>query len=175
MDSDLLGRKPRFEHPLICGCQGFRVDDPNDANMRPPPRQLIGEGEDGEIIEDTRILDNVPQSSLGRRKYFSSSDNLERFYFETNYMYTFEFYSNFFSPMRHRIEIAPFFSFHMIKYFNGYPLFFSMGKDKDSGEYLFATEIWHKGLLDYDTKPLTKKKFSFKRRSIESKLDEGVD
>ena len=29
----------------------------------------------------------------------------------------------------------------------------AMAKDKDTGCYLWATEMWHKKLLDYDTKP----------------------
>ena len=29
----------------------------------------------------------------------------------------------------------------------------AMAKDKDTGNYLWATEMWHKKLLDYETKP----------------------
>jgi hypothetical protein len=54
-------------------------------------------------------------------------------------------------------------------------LFFAMAKDKDSGEYLLATEIWHRRLLDYEEKTSTTKRFSFKRRSNQNKLDHDID
>jgi hypothetical protein len=83
---------------------------------------IIGENDTGGIIENTTILgDQVPNSSEQRRKFFSKLENLQNFYFETEYLYTFEFYSNFFSPTKHRIELAPFFSFDLIPYFNGIP------------------------------------------------------
>lgn len=34
-------------------------------------------------------------------------------------------------------------------------LFFAMAKIKDSEDYLFATELWHKRILEYDVKPTT--------------------
>jgi len=120
-NSDLFAQKPRFEHPLICGCQGFRIDEAVDANLY-LPHQLMGEDEHGKIIENTQILGHeVPKSSERRRKYFSKHENLEKYYFEPAYIYTFEFYSNWFSPMRYRIEVAPFFSFDLVQYFNGCP------------------------------------------------------
>jgi hypothetical protein len=117
----LFAQKPRFEHPLICGCQGFRIDE-GHADLH-APHQLIGEDEHGQIIENTQILGKeVPKSSERRRNYFSKLENLKKYYFEpATYIYTFEFYSNWFSPMRHRIEIAPLFSFDLVQYFNGCP------------------------------------------------------
>lgn len=32
-------------------------------------------------------------------------------------------------------------------------LFMAMAKEKGSGEYLWATEMWHKRLLNYEEKP----------------------
>lgn len=83
---------------------------------------IIGENETGGIVEDTTMLGGeVPSSSEQRRKFFSKLENLQNYYFETEHLYTFEFYSNFFSPTKHRIELAPFFSFDLIPYFNGIP------------------------------------------------------
>lgn len=97
--------------------------------------------------------DSVPSDGVARRKYFAKNSNLERYYFEPDLCYTFDFFANFFSPARHRLEISPFFSVDLIPYFNGYPLFMSMAKEKDSNEYLWATEMWHKRLLNYDESP----------------------
>lgn len=119
--SDLFADKPRFEHPLISGCQCFRVDKIVSLHNCAQDT-LIGETEAGDIIEDTTLLGNeVPSSSERRRKYFSKQKNLQKYFFETNYVYTFDFCSNFFSPARHRLQLAPIFSFDLIPYFNGCP------------------------------------------------------
>jgi len=34
-------------------------------------------------------------------------------------------------------------------------LFFAMAKIKDSEDYLFATELWHRRILEYNVKPTT--------------------
>ncbi len=96
----------------------------------------MGEGERGDIIEDCSLLqyNNRNGNGIGdmqvvpkyspekRRKFFCIKENLEKYYFEPHdYVYTFDFYANFFSPARHRLEITPFFSFDLIPYFNGQP------------------------------------------------------
>lgn len=120
--SDLFADKPRFEHPLICGCQHFRVDKLTSFDEVTSDDKLLGEGERGEIIEDSSLLGLVPKCSEKRRKFFCKQENLESYYYEPNdYLYTFDFYANFFTPARHRLEITPFFSFDLIPYFNGQP------------------------------------------------------
>jgi len=42
-----------------------------------------------------------------------------------------------------------------------------MAKDKDSGEYLFATEVWHRRLLDYEETTSTN------RFSLKQDVDQG--
>ncbi|KAL3781224.1 hypothetical protein HJC23_003541 [Cyclotella cryptica] len=151
-ECDLFSEQPKFEHPLLAGCQSFRIDRLDHIKDR---HEIHGIGEDGNVIEDTSLLEDsgVPDDGVARRKYFAKNSNLERFFFETEFVYTFDFYSNFFSPARHRLELTPFFSVDLIPYFNGYPLFMSMAREKCSGEYLWATEIWHKRLLNYDVSP----------------------
>lgn len=150
----MFSEAPRFEHPLLAGCQSFRIDRPEDIEGL-PVSELHGIGEDGNVIENTALLedDDIPQDGVARRKYFSKNCNLERYYYETEFIYTFDFFANFFSPARHRLELTPFFSIDLIPYFNGYPLFMSMAKEKTSGEYLWATEMWHKRLLNFDECP----------------------
>lgn len=150
-DCDLLSNEPRFEHPLLAGCQSFRVDRPEDLEGL-LDGDMYGVGDDGNVIEDTSLLedDSIPQDGVARRKHFAKNSNLEMHYFEPDLVYTFDFYANFFSPARHRLELNPFFGVDLIPYFNGYPLYMSMAKEKDSQEYLWATEMWHKHLLIYD-------------------------
>ncbi len=153
-ECDLFSDKPRFEHPLLAGCQHFRVDRPEDIDEM-PDSHFYGIGEDGNVMENTFLLGDVevPDDGVARRKYFSKTSNLEKYHFETDFVYTFDFFSNFFAPYRHRLELTPFFSIDLIPYFNGYPLFMSMAKEKSSGKYLWATEIWHKRLLNHDEPP----------------------
>ena len=83
---------------------------------------LYGEGPNGEIIEDSSLLgDEVPSTSEKRRKYFAKEENLVKYFFEPNFLYTFEFYANFFVPSKYKLEVTPFFSIDLIPYFNGYP------------------------------------------------------
>eukprot|EP00986_Skeletonema_menzelii_P020590 scaffold31714_cov148-Skeletonema_menzelii.AAC.4 len=151
-ECDFLAEKPFFRHPLIAGCQHFRIDKVTDFSAED---ELHGISTDGNVIEDTCLLNDakIPQDGAGRRKFFSKNSNLSRFYFEPDLMYTFDFYSDFFSPTKFSLEMAPLLSIDIMRYFNGYPLFLSMAKDKSKGEYLWATEIWHKRLLNYEETP----------------------
>jgi hypothetical protein len=153
-ECDFFSDEPRFEHPLLAGCNHFRVDIPEDVEGV-SESDIHGIGDDGNVIEDTTLLDDaaIPSDGVSRRKYFAKNCNLEKYYYEPELLYTFDFYANFFSPMRHRLELTPFFSIDLIPYFNGYPLFMSMARDKNSGQYLWATELWHKRLLDFDETP----------------------
>ena len=56
---------------------------------------MYGVGDDGNVIEDTSLMndDSIPQDGVARRKFFSSVSNLERYYFETDLVYTFDFVS----------------------------------------------------------------------------------
>ena len=119
-NSDLFCEQPRFEHPLIAGCQNFRVDPISSFSSN---GSIVGLDERGGIIEDTSLLedDTIPKEPELRRKFFAKQENLKQFYFEPNLLYTFEFYANFFSPIKHKLEITPFFSLDLSPYFNGYP------------------------------------------------------
>ena len=153
-ECDFLSDAPFFQHPLLAGCQHFRIDKANDLNKSSTQDELHGLGADGNIKEDTSLLndDNIPKDGAGRRKFFSKQSNLSRFFFEPDMVYTFDFFSNYFSPSTFSLEIGPM-SIDLVPYFNGFPLFLSMAKDKSSGEYLWATEIWHKRLLNYQETP----------------------
>ncbi|KAL7541351.1 hypothetical protein ACHAXR_010849 [Thalassiosira sp. AJA248-18] len=173
-DCDLFSEEPRFEHPLLAGCQHFRVDRPEDI-VGLDGGDMHGVGPDGNIMEDTRLLedDSVPQNGVDRRKHFAKNSNLERHYFEPNLVYTFDFFANFFSPARHRLELTPFFSVDLTPYFNGYPLFMSMAREKDGQEYLWATEMWHKKLLNFDESPGRLARF-FSSKSQDENIAETV-
>eukprot|EP00957_Ditylum_brightwellii_P135178 10306421-Ditylum_brightwellii.AAC.1 len=76
--SDLLSEEPRFEHPLIAGCQCFRVDriEAFGETSEGIPFEEIFEKK---LVEDTRLLGDsrIPQESDARRKFFSKKKNLE--------------------------------------------------------------------------------------------------
>ena len=149
-ECDFLSDNPFFHHPLLAGCQNFRIDRATEVVLG--SEEILGLGDDGNVIEDTSLLNDseIPKDGAGRRKFFSRSNNLSRFYFEPEeFIYTFDFYSNFFMPLKYSLELGPL-SLDLLPYFNGYPLFLSMAKDKNNGEFLWATEIWHKRLLNYD-------------------------
>jgi len=156
---DLFSETPRFEHPLVTGCQFFRVDRVEDIDSEYFDNhnhcRIWGQSETGEIIEDLSLLNDpaIPKNAEKRRKYFNKKENIEKFFFEPDLVYSFDFFANFFSPARHCLELTSFFHVDLIPYFNGYPLFMAMAKDKTTGKYLWGTEMWHKRLLCYNTKP----------------------
>jgi hypothetical protein len=154
-ECDFLTDKPSFHHPLLAGCQHFRIDKAEDLSNIATEDELHGIGADMNVQEDTALLndENIPRDGPGRKRFFSKSSNLSRFFFEPALIYTFDFYSNFFSPTKYSLEMGPFLSIDLIPYFNGLPLFLSMAKIKSSGEFLWATECWHKRLLNYHETP----------------------
>jgi hypothetical protein len=154
-ECDFLTDKPSFHHPLLAGCQHFRIDKAEDLSNIATEDELHGIGADMNVQEDTALLndENIPRDGPGRKRFFSKSSNLSRFFFEPAFIYTFDFYSNFFSPTKYSLEMGPFLSIDLIPYFNGLPLFLSMAKIKSSGEFLWATECWHKRLLNYHETP----------------------
>jgi len=151
-ESRLAGDKPKFEHAIINGCQHFRVEDPNQKGAI---FNLMTDAEDGNIVEENSLLNDpsVPKDGEKRKKYFAKLENLVKFHYETEYVYTFNFYANFFNMAKYSFELTPFVSIDLAPFFNGYPIYMAMLKDSSSDENIIATEIWHKRLLDYDQKP----------------------
>jgi len=150
-ECDLESGEPKFEHPLLAGCQLFRIDDPQRSRVP----DIASFHFKSELMEDSSLLGDasVPQESQARRKYFSQTENLSKFYFEPGLIYTFDFYSNFFSPKRYALEMNSFFHVSLMPFFNGYPIFMALAKHKQSGFFLWGTEMWHSRLLNYDEKP----------------------
>lgn len=151
-DSRLGADEPIFEHALINGCQHFRIDDPGRSG---PMFDLFTGAKDGNIVEDTSLLNdpNVPKDSEKRKRYFSKLENLQKFYYEPEYVYTFNFYANFFNMTRYSFDLTSFFRIEVAPFFNGYPVFMAMLKDKTTDEFILATEMWHRQLLEFDEKP----------------------
>lgn len=85
----MFSETPQFEHPLLAGCQSFRIDHPEKLDYN-DTQCLIGANERGDIIEDTSLLNDpsIPEDSVSRKKFFSKTENLEKYFFETEYIYT---------------------------------------------------------------------------------------
>eukprot|EP00592_Proboscia_alata_P008141 CAMPEP_0194367070 /NCGR_PEP_ID=MMETSP0174-20130528/15173_1 /TAXON_ID=216777 /ORGANISM="Proboscia alata, Strain PI-D3" /LENGTH=350 /DNA_ID=CAMNT_0039142639 /DNA_START=79 /DNA_END=1131 /DNA_ORIENTATION=+ len=150
---DLDSSTPYFEHSLVSGCQHFRADNANTENEDGlAPLSYIND--EGDVIEDTSLVGiGIPKDPEKRKKYFSKRKNLEKYYFQPGLVYTFDFYANFFNPKNHSLELTKFFCIDISPYFNGYPIFLAMARDKETGNYLWATEMWHERLLHIDQKP----------------------
>lgn len=167
-ECDLFSSKPMFEHPLICGCNSFRID-PYDPKVEALDK-IIGTDGSGQVIEDISLLNDadIPKNGEKRKKYFSKNKTLKKYFYEPDKLYTFEFYSNWFNPLDFRLDLAPpILSFDLTPYFNGYPLLFAMAKEKSSNEYLFATEIWHRKLLQFEVAKTEPKRLTFRRKNCE--------
>jgi len=151
-ESKLGSETPKFEHAIINGCQHFRVEDPSQENLI---FNLTTDAKNGTIIEENALLNdpNVPKDGEKRKRYFAKLENLEKFYYETEYVYTFNFYANFFNMSKYAFEVTPFMSLEIAPFFNGYPIFMAMLKDSSDETYILATELWHKRLLDFNQKP----------------------
>jgi len=168
--------RPRFEHPLVSGCQSFRVDQVTSEvkSFVESGKTIFGENAHGEVEEETSLLGNdVPRDAAKRRKFFSKKKNAEKFYFEPGLLYTFDFYCNFFCPLKYRLEVTPLFRPEVSPYFNGYPLFISVAKDKSTGEFFWATEVWHRRLLNFEDKPQNgvSRFFAFGRNSSKATVE----
>ena len=141
---DVFCDTPYFLSPLVNTCQGFAVEtDETKQNVFGSPKNRWS------IVEDTKLLGpEVPRDSEKRRKYFAVASNLEKYWFEPDLFYTFDYFQHFMDMSCMRFIVTNFLGFDCSGIVGRQPLQLSMAKDMDGGGHFWNFEIWHKAFME---------------------------
>ena len=135
LDSD----QPHFEATLGGTSKVVRADMPGDepdimsVNIQEDCTLFGGEFDQGKYVSTKR-----------RQKLFSDPNNSDQFIYDTEKVYTFEFYEDKFSGPVYGLDLG-FMTFQLESHLDGQPLQ-RLAKMRD-GRYLWSFQIWHEKLL----------------------------
>jgi len=130
--------QPFMEATLLGTSQVVRGDEPgNEPNITC-----------NDIEEDCSIFggafSNGNVSSSRRKRIFSNPAKCKQYTFDTDTVYTFEFYQNLFDVESYSLDLG-FVKLGAINVLNGQPIQW-LGKTRD-GRYLWSFQLWHRKLL----------------------------
>jgi len=131
--------RPHVEAPLGGTSQVVRGDEPgNEPNIACRT-----------IAEDCSVLGGIFEkgnvSASRRKRLLSNPAKCEGYAFDTETVFTFEFYQNLFDAQTYSLDLG-FAKIGCSNVLNGQPIQW-LGKMKD-GRYLWSFQIWHEKLLD---------------------------
>lgn len=130
--------QPYISATLLETTQIFRGDQPgNEPNIANHNIQ-----EDSSILGGVFATDTVPASR--RKRIFSNPTTCPKFTFDTETVYTFEFYQNSFDARSYSLNLG-FTKLALSKVFDHQPIQW-LGKMRD-GRYLWSFQIWNESLL----------------------------
>ena len=147
--ADVFAEEPYFLSPLVNTCQGFAVERPSDK------QDILGSASNKWTIkENTALLGaEVPRDGEKRRKFFATSQNLERFFFEPDLVYTFDYYQHYMDMKTMKFIVTSFLQFDVASVLGKQPMQLSMAKHMDGDGYFWNFEVWHNSLVEgKDTK-----------------------
>jgi hypothetical protein len=141
---DVFSDEPYFLSPLVNTCQGFAVEKPGSQ------QDIAGNAENKWAIhENTELLGaEVPKDGEKRRKFFATNENLQRFHFEPDLVYSFDGYQHFMDLNSMRFVVTSFLGFDISKIIGKQPMQLSMAKNMAGEGYYWNFEVWHKTLVD---------------------------
>mmetsp|Transcript_4835 Transcript_4835/g.6229 ORF Transcript_4835/g.6229 Transcript_4835/m.6229 type:complete len:728 (-) Transcript_4835:265-2448(-) len=142
-ESDLFGQKPYFLSPLVLTAQKMRAD-------RGEPQAVTDfeiEEEMGLILGEQYIGKN---DDKGRKKTFGGAGALANTYFDTDLVYTFDYFQQFLRSDQFALDLGVKL-LDLSHYLGEQPLLLTMAKDLESGEYLWKFELWHERCVPLDT------------------------
>jgi len=153
---DVFADTPFFLSPLVNTVQGFAVESPENK------QDVYGTEESRFTIEENTDLlgPEVPKDGEKRRKYFAVSENLEKYHFEPNLVYTFDYYQHFLDIPSLKFVVTSFLKFDISGIVGPQPLQLSMAKSMDGDGYFWNFEIWHKKLLEFHKEDVRKRRES---------------
>ena len=130
--------QPFMEATLLGTSQVVRGDEPgNEPNITC-----------NEIEEDCSVFggdfSNGNVSSSRRKRIFSNPAKCKQYTFDTDTVYTFEFYQNLFDVKSYSLDLG-FIKLGAINVLSGQPIQW-LGKTRD-GRYLWSFQLWHSKLL----------------------------
>jgi hypothetical protein len=130
--------QPYISATLLETTQIFRGDQPgNEPNIANHNIQ-----EDSSILGGIFATDTIPASR--RKRIFSNPSTCPNVTFDTETVYTFEFYQNSFDAQSYSLDLG-FTKLALSKVFDHQPIQW-LGKMKD-GRYLWSFQIWNESLL----------------------------
>jgi hypothetical protein len=130
--------QPYISATLLETTQIFRGDQPgNEPNIANHNIQ-----EDSSILGGVFATDTIPASR--RKRIFSNPSTCPKCTFDTETVYTFEFYQNSFDAQSYSLDLG-FTKLALSKVFDHQPIQW-LGKMKD-GRYLWSFQIWNESLL----------------------------
>jgi hypothetical protein len=130
--------QPFISATLLETTQIFRGDQPgNEPNIASHNIQ-----EDSSILGGVFATDTIPASR--RKRIFSNPSTCPKCLFDTETVYTFEFYQNSFDAQSYSLDLG-FTKLALSKVFDHQPIQW-LGKMKD-GRYLWSFQIWNESLL----------------------------
>ena len=140
---DVFSDAPYFLSPLVNTCQGFACEREGEV------QDVCGsESNKFAVNENTLMLgDEVPRDGQKRRKFFARAENLERFWFEPDVTYTFDYYQHYMDMNSMKFVVTSFLQFDISRIIGKQPMQLSMAKNMDGEGYFWNFEIWHKMLL----------------------------
>ena len=134
----VLTDRPYISATLLETTQIFRGDQPgNEPNIANHNIQ-----EDSSILGGVFATDTIPASR--RKRIFSNPTTCPKCTFDTETVYTFEFYQNSFDAKSYSLDLG-FTKLALSKVFDHQPIQW-LGKMKD-GRYLWSFQIWNESLL----------------------------
>jgi len=146
---DVYADEPYFLSPLVNTCQGFAVERPSEV------QDIFGQEKNKwNLVEDTTLLgDGVPRNAEKRRKFFAVQENLEKYYYETDLTYTFDYYQHYLDMATMNFVVTSFLKFDVSKYVGRQPIQIAIAKHMESEDYFWNFEVWHKNFMkDEDDK-----------------------
>jgi len=102
----------------------------------------------GVLACHTLLGDEVPKDGPARRKFFAVEENLSRYFFETDYVYTFDYYQHYMNFATMNFEVSSYLKFATAKMVGDQPLILSMAKDLETSKYIWNFELWHSQMVE---------------------------
>ena len=138
---------PYLEATLMGTSQTVRGDEPgNEPNIA-----CHDIHEDCSVLGGVFTKGGVPASR--RKRLFANPDRCRAYMFDTDTVYTFEFYQNLFDAQSYSLDLG-FMGIGCSRILNGQPIQW-LGKMRD-GRYLWSFQIWNESLLPKDRAKLHK-------------------
>jgi hypothetical protein len=143
---DVFADEPYFLSPLVNTCQGFAVERKGEE------QDVYGsEGNKWAVTENTELLGpEVPKNGDKRRKFFASKKNLEKYYFDPELVYTFDYYQHYMDMNSMKFVVTSFLQFDVSSILGKQPMQLSMAKNMETKGYFWNFEVWHKAIVDME-------------------------
>jgi hypothetical protein len=148
----VIGDRPKMLAPLAGTSQAVRADEPGDE---PDLASEDGIEEDLTLLGGKFANTSKPVSVARRKTYLSNPSRASKYTFDTETVYTFDFYQNILNVNTYSLELG-IANISLCQTLNGQPIQ-CLCKTTD-GRYLWSFQIWHEDLLRWTKDEIKDKK-----------------